>query len=193
MNRTCQSAFSTTRMISSFGDQSRRSRVKKSHFENIAKDVPFAALGLLRTSLLKVVPTMNECLNIIRHRVIFACPSCCAFSRGRMRPSKNLRNARSPCRLTTFQRRLQRVCETAAAEKCSNGDDVGAMFFLMRYQTVAASRREINLARQFCRVNLVHRMEINVARHPFEVIRLPPAFISSLVDFSSPRIISHLP
>ena len=55
------------------------------------------------------------------------------------------------------------------------------MVFLMRYQTVAASMREINLARQFCRVSLVHRT--NVARQPFEVIRLPPAFISSLVVF----------
>jgi hypothetical protein len=55
------------------------------------------------------------------------------------------------------------------------------MFFLMRYQTVVATSREINLARQFCRVSLVHRMETNVARQPFEVIRLPPAFISSLV------------
>ena len=80
-------------------------------------------------------------------------------------------------------RRLQRVCETAAAEEPSDGEDVGAMFFLMRYHTIAANRREINLARQFCRVNLAHRMETNVARHPFEVIRLPRAFISSLVDF----------
>jgi len=43
------------------------------------------------------------------------------------------------------------------------------MFFLMRYQTVVATRREINLARQFCRVSLVHRMETNVARQFFEV------------------------
>jgi hypothetical protein len=57
------------------------------------------------------------------------------------------------------------------------------MFFLMRYQTVVATRREINLARQFCKVSLVHRMETNVARQPFEVIRLPRAFISSLVVF----------
>ena len=55
------------------------------------------------------------------------------------------------------------------------------MFFLMRYQTVVATRREINLACQFRRVSLVHRMETNVARQPFEVIRLLPAVISSLV------------
>jgi hypothetical protein len=58
-----------------------------------------------------------------------------------------------------------------------------AMFFAMRYQTVIASRRDINLARQFCRVILVHRMETNVARQLLQVIRLAPAFTSSLVDF----------
>ena len=62
------------------------------------------------------------------------------------------------------------------------------MFFLMTYQTVVATRREINLARQFCRVSLVHRMETNVARQPFEVIRLLPAFISSLLVSISARI-----
>jgi hypothetical protein len=40
-----------------------------------------------------------------------------------------------------------------------------------------------NLARQFCRVSLVHRMETKVARQPFEVIRLLLASISSLVVF----------
>jgi hypothetical protein len=43
-----------------------------------------------------------------------------------------------------------------------------AMFFLMRYQTVVASRREINLARQFCRVSLARRTESNVERQFFE-------------------------
>jgi hypothetical protein len=57
------------------------------------------------------------------------------------------------------------------------------MFFAMRYQTVIASRRDINVAGQFCRVILVHRMETNVARQLLQVIRLPPAFTSSLVDF----------
>ena len=59
------------------------------------------------------------------------------------------------------------------------------MFFLMRYHTIAANRREINLARQFCRVSLVHRMETKVARQPFEVIRLLLASISSLGVFLS--------
>jgi len=57
------------------------------------------------------------------------------------------------------------------------------MFFFDEIQTIAANRREINLARQSCRVSLVHRMETNVARQPFEVIRLPPASISSLGVF----------
>ena len=63
----------------------------------------------------------------------------------------------------------QRVSVTGAAEKLSDGEDVVPMFFLMRYQTVVVTRREINLARQFCRVSLVHRMETNVARQFFEI------------------------
>jgi hypothetical protein len=39
----------------------------------------------------------------------------------------------------------------------------------MRYQIVVASRREINLARQFSSVSLVHRMETNIARQFFDV------------------------
>jgi len=61
------------------------------------------------------------------------------------------------------------------------------MFFSMRYQTVNATTREINLARQFCRVSLVHRMETNVARQRFQVIRLTPAFIFYLGEFGVAR------
>ncbi len=43
------------------------------------------------------------------------------------------------------------------------------MFFLIRYQTIVASTREINFARQFSSVNLVHRMEPNIARQLFGV------------------------
>jgi hypothetical protein len=43
------------------------------------------------------------------------------------------------------------------------------MFFLIRYQTVVASTKEINFARQFSSVNLVHRTETNIARQFFEV------------------------
>jgi hypothetical protein len=42
------------------------------------------------------------------------------------------------------------------------------MFFLIRYQSVVASRREINFARQFCRVSLVRRTATNFARQFFE-------------------------
>ena len=62
------------------------------------------------------------------------------------------------------------------------------MFFLMRYQTVVATRREINLARQFCRVSLVHRMEANVARQPFEVIRFAACIHFLVGRFLSPRV-----
>jgi len=51
----------------------------------------------------------------------------------------------------------------------SDGEGVVSMFFLMRYQSVVASRREINLARQFCRVSLACRTESNFARQFFEV------------------------
>jgi hypothetical protein len=43
------------------------------------------------------------------------------------------------------------------------------MFFLMRYQIVVASSREINFARQFSSVSLVHRIETKIARQFFEV------------------------
>ena len=50
-----------------------------------------------------------------------------------------------------------------------DGDGVVSMFFLIRYQTVVASRRPINFARQFSSVSLVHRTETNIARQFFEV------------------------
>jgi hypothetical protein len=65
--------------------------------------------------------------------------------------------------------RPQCVSVTGAGEDLSDGQAVVDMFFLMRYQTVVASRREINLARQFCRVSLARRTESNVARQFFEV------------------------
>jgi len=43
------------------------------------------------------------------------------------------------------------------------------MFFLIRYQSIVATRRDINLARQFSSVSLVHRTETNIARQFFEV------------------------
>jgi hypothetical protein len=47
----------------------------------------------------------------------------------------------------------------------SDGAGLVATFFLIRYQTIIASRREISLACQFSMVNLMNRMEINFARH----------------------------
>src|SRR5688572_4183817 len=46
------------------------------------------------------------------------------------------------------QRRLGAVASTFV----SNGESVVATFFLMRYQSVVASRREINFARQLFRI-----------------------------------------
>lgn len=43
------------------------------------------------------------------------------------------------------------------------------MFFLIRYQTVVATRIDTNFARQFFSVSLVHRTETNLARQFFEV------------------------
>jgi hypothetical protein len=63
----------------------------------------------------------------------------------------------------------QRVSVTGAGEDVSGGESVGVMFFLMRYQIVIATRREINFARQFSSVSLVHRTETNIARQFFEV------------------------
>ncbi len=63
----------------------------------------------------------------------------------------------------------QRVSVTGAGEDVSDGEGVGVMFFLMRYQIVIATRREINFARQFSSVSLVHRTETNIARQFFEV------------------------
>jgi len=41
------------------------------------------------------------------------------------------------------------------------------MFFLIRYQSIVASKSEISFARQFSRVTLVRRMEINFVRQLF--------------------------
>jgi hypothetical protein len=49
----------------------------------------------------------------------------------------------------------------------SDGEDVVATFFLIKYQSIVASRREISFARQFSRVSLTNRTEMNFARHFF--------------------------
>ena len=62
------------------------------------------------------------------------------------------------------------------------------MFFLIRYQTVVASTREINFARQFSRVNLVHRTETNIARQFFEVCPFIMAVQQSFRDALTKRL-----
>jgi hypothetical protein len=51
----------------------------------------------------------------------------------------------------------------------SDGDGVVSRFFLIRYQSIVATMREINLARQLFRVSLANRREINVTRHFFGI------------------------
>src|SRR6266513_4190942 len=48
----------------------------------------------------------------------------------------------------------QRLCITGAGEGLSDNEGVVATFFLMRYQSVVASRSEINFARQLFRISL---------------------------------------
>ncbi len=55
-------------------------------------------------------------------------------------------------------------------------------FFLIRYQTVIASSRETNFARQFSSVSLVHRMETNIERQFFEVCSFIFAVQQNLPD-----------
>jgi hypothetical protein len=65
------------------------------------------------------------------------------------------------------QKGLHRVSVIGVLDGLSDGAGLVVTFFFIRYQTIIASRREISLARQFSRVNLVNRMEINFARHCF--------------------------
>ena len=51
----------------------------------------------------------------------------------------------------------------------SDGEGIVATFFLIKYQSIVASRREISFARQFFRVSLTNRTEINFARQFFEL------------------------
>ena len=45
-------------------------------------------------------------------------------------------------------------CSDRGALRCSDGKSVVATFFLIRYQRVVASSREINFARQLFRISL---------------------------------------
>ena len=70
-----------------------------------------------------------------------------------------------------FCAKSDRYCVAVAGvcDGLSDHDGVVATFFLIRYQSMVASRREINFARQFSSVSLVHRTETNLARQFFEV------------------------
>src|SRR5947199_3258914 len=53
-----------------------------------------------------------------------------------------------------WREKSYRVSVTCARYGLSDGKGVVATFFLIRYQSVVASRREINFARQFFRISL---------------------------------------
>jgi hypothetical protein len=81
------------------------------------------------------------------------------------------RSPRRPGRVKCFcgERRLQRVSVIGVPDGLSDGKGVVATFFLIRYQTVIASRREISFARQFSRVSLTNRIEINFSPQVFGI------------------------
>jgi hypothetical protein len=66
------------------------------------------------------------------------------------------------------------------------------MFFLIKYQSVVASRREINFARQFSRVSLVRRTETNLARQLFEVRPFINAVQQNFRDALTKRLWSEI-
>ena len=68
-----------------------------------------------------------------------------------------------------WPRRLQRVSVIGVADGLSDGEGVVATFFLIKYQSIVASRRDISFARQFSRVSLTNRTEINFARQVFGI------------------------
>ena len=67
------------------------------------------------------------------------------------------------------QGRLQLVSVIGVADRLSDGEGVVSRFFLIKYQIIVAMRREISFARQFCRVSLTNRTEINFAPQFFGI------------------------
>src|SRR6266571_4281359 len=96
-------------------------------------------------------------------RALINWPSCREQARCKWSAKPN--STRRPAGLS----RLQRVSVTGVGEDLSDGEDVVATFFLIRYQSIVASRTDINFARQFSRVSLARRTESNFARQFFEV------------------------
>ena len=74
------------------------------------------------------------------------------------------------------------------ADGLSDGEGVVATFFLIKYQSIVASRRDISFARQFSRVSLTNRTEINFARQffgvSFFIIAVPRNFRDMLAKCS---------
>jgi len=65
--------------------------------------------------------------------------------------------------------RSQRDCVAGVGEGLSDIEGVVSTLFLIRYQTVIASKKETNFASEFSSVSLVHTMETNTDRQFFEV------------------------
>ena len=81
---------------------------------------------------------------------------------------------------------------TGVGEGLSDTEGVISTFFSIRYQTIIASSRETNFARQFSSVNLVHRMETNIERQFFEVCLFILAVQQNLPDASTERLPSEI-
>jgi hypothetical protein len=81
---------------------------------------------------------------------------------------------RGPCpprRVNCFLRPgpFQRVSEIGVRDGLSDGEGIVATFFLIKYQIIVASRRDISFARQFSSVSLTNKTEINFAAKFFAV------------------------
>src|SRR6266480_1618506 len=74
----------------------------------------------------------------------------------------------------------------------SDTEGVVSTFFLIRYQTINASSRETNFARQFSSVSLVHRIETTTERQFFEVCPFIFAVQKNLPDALTKRLPSEL-
>src|SRR5256885_15807768 len=74
----------------------------------------------------------------------------------------------------------------------SDIEGVVSTFFLIRYQTIIASSRETNFARQFSSVSLVHRMETNIERQFFEVCPFIFAVQHNFPDALTKRLPSEI-
>src|SRR6266849_2881205 len=86
------------------------------------------------------------------------------------------------CRVSCvdLQLYLQRVSVIGGPDGLSDGEGVVATFFLIRYQSVVASKREINFARQFFRISFfIIAVQENFADAFAECFRSEPALDSA--------------